>query len=338
MGTDQLLTALRRRILEKTKPPGSLGRLEVLAERIGLALGTETPALQRPTLLVFAADHGVADHGVSAYPKAVTWQMVMNFLAGGAAINVFCRTNGLQLQVVDAGVDHDLTEQQGIVHRKVAPGTRPFHLGQAMTPEQCEQALTSGAMQVQALIEEGCNAVGFGEMGIGNTSSAALIMHLLTGFPLEQCLGRGTGVDGEAWQRKKRILQQAATLHASAREAHDVLCAVGGFEIAMMAGAMAHAARSRMLVVVDGFISTAAYALAVTMEPTLKDQAVFAHESAEAGHRRWLQHLGVEPLLHMDLRLGEGTGAALVFPLIQCACAMLCQMASFTQAGVDDRA
>lgn len=329
-------TALRAKIDGKTKPLGALGRLEALAFQIGRVHGTLTPTLNRPHIVVFAGDHGAAKAGISAYPQDVTWQMVENFLAGGAAINVFARANGLGLTVVDAGVAHDFGRRAGLIDVKIAPGTASYLDGPAMTAKQCELAMTRGAEIVAGLA--GCEVVGFGEMGIGNTASASLITHCLTGAPLADCVGRGTGLDDAELARKRALLLQALDAWpARSDDPLTVLARYGGFEIAMMAGAMLEAARRRMLVLIDGFICGAAALVAAKLAPAFLDYAVFSHLSKEAGHRLQLSALGVEPLLDLDLRLGEGTGAALAWPLLRCACAMLNEMASFASAGVSDR-
>jgi nicotinate-nucleotide--dimethylbenzimidazole phosphoribosyltransferase len=337
-----LETALRRRIDNKTKPLGSLGRLEELALQIGLVRGSLSPALARPHIVVFAGDHGAARAGISAYPQDVTWQMVENFLAGGAAINVFARANGIGLTVVDAGVAHDFNAggpRDNLVDAKVgSDGTANYLEGAAMTPQQRDAALAKGAEIVDKLAAEGCEAIGFGEMGIGNTASASLIMHCLTDAALDDCVGRGTGLDDAGLARKRALLQQALDRYTGPRDdAAAVLAQFGGFEIVMMAGAMLAAAKNRMLVLVDGFICGAAALAAARLAPAFLDYAVFCHVSAEAGHRTQLAKLGVKPLIALDMRLGEGTGAALAWPLVRASCAFLNEMASFESAGVSEK-
>lgn len=316
---------------QKTKPLGSLGRLETLALQLGLILDTDQPRLQQPQMVVFAGDHGLAARGVSAYPSDVTWQMVENFLAGGAAVSVLARQHGLALTVVDAGVAKDIAPRAGLQIRKMAYGTADASQGPAMTADQCLSAMAAGADLIKGLPG---NAVLFGEMGIGNTSSAALLMARLTGLPLDQCVGRGTGLDDAGVQRKLAVLQQALQANANAAQPVDALAALGGFEIAMMCGAMLEAAAQKRVVVVDGFISTSAALVAHAMQPDMLSCCVFAHQSDESGHARMLNHLGVQPLLHLGLRLGEGSGAALAWPLLESACAILRDMASFESAGV----
>jgi len=327
----ELAKRLQHVIDHKTKPVGSLGRLEALALQLGLILDTERPNLQHPQMVVFAGDHGLAARGVSAYPSDVTWQMVENFLAGGAAVSVLARQHGLALTVVDAGVAKDIEPRAGLQIRKIAYGTADASLGPAMTADQCLSAMAAGADLIKGLPG---NAVLFGEMGIGNTSSAALLMARLTGLPLDQCVGRGTGLDDAGVQRKLAVLQQALQANANAAQPVDVLAALGGFEIAMMCGAMLEAAAQKRVVVVDGFISTSAVLVAHAMKPDMLSCCVFAHQSDESGHARMLKHLGVQPLLHLGLRLGEGSGAALAWPLLESACTILRDMASFESAGV----
>ncbi|MGE5451712.1 MAG: nicotinate-nucleotide--dimethylbenzimidazole phosphoribosyltransferase [Acidobacteriota bacterium] len=326
-----LAQRLQRALDGKTKPLGALGQLEALALQLGLILGSEKPALQAPQMVVFAGDHGIAAQGVSAYPRDVTWQMVENFLAGGAAVSVLARQHGLALTVVDAGVAKDLAPRAGLQIRKIAAGTADASRGPAMTRAQCQAALEQGAEVIRGLPG---NAVLLGEMGIGNTSSAALLMSRLTGTPLSQCVGRGTGLDEQGVQRKLAVLEQALQANAQAQSPWDALAALGGFEIAMMCGAMLQAAAQNRVIVVDGFIATSALLVAQAVQPAVLQRCVFAHQSDESGHARLLGHLQGKPLLQLGLRLGEGSGAALAWPLLESACAILRDMASFADAGV----
>ncbi|MEF8751479.1 MAG: nicotinate-nucleotide--dimethylbenzimidazole phosphoribosyltransferase [Candidatus Accumulibacter necessarius] len=330
---------LQARIDSKTKPPGSLGQLERLALQIGQVQQSLTPSLDRPRLLVFAGDHGAARAGVSAYPQEVTWQMVENFLSGGAAINVFARLNGLELQVIDAGVAHDFGARQGLVDAKIAFGTRSYLEQAAMSSAERDAALVRGAAIVHALAEQGCRVIGFGEMGIGNTAAASLLTHCLTGTPLVDCVGRGTGLDDAGLARKQALLAQAARRAALAPDADalSVLAEFGGFEIAMMSGAMLAAAERGLLLLIDGFIVTSALLVAARLAPAICDYCVFCHRSAEPGHLAQLRALNAEPLLDLGLRLGEGTGAALAWPLVRAAAAFLNEMASFESAGVSSQ-
>jgi nicotinate-nucleotide--dimethylbenzimidazole phosphoribosyltransferase len=341
--TRELDVALRQKIDQKTKPLGALGRLEELALQIGRVQGTLTPALTKPHIVVLAGDHGAAKAGVSAYPQEVTWQMVENFLAGGAAINVFARANDIGLTIVDAGVAHDFGVRDNLVDAKVSrDGTRSYLDGAAMTAEQRDWALARGAGIVAKLAAEGCTVVGFGEMGIGNTAAASLITHCLTELPLAACVGRGTGLDDAGLARKLALLEQALGAWPQRPECGSadplaVLARFGGFEIAMMAGAMLAAAQAKMLVLVDGFICGSAALVAARISPAFLDYAVFCHASAEAGHKAQLGALKASPLITLDLRLGEGTGAALAWPLVRAAGAFLNEMASFESAGVSEK-
>ena len=326
--------AIRRAVDAKTKPPGSLGAVEALAARIARVQGTLTPRLRRCRLTLFAADHGVASEGVSAYPQAVTRQMVANFLAGGAAASVFARVNGVDLCVVDAGVAGAPLDAPGLVSRRIGPGTRNFAVEPAMTREQYEEALRAG---IDLGADSGAPAdaaAAFGEMGIANTSSATLVAHKLTGAPLDALTGRGTGLDDDGLARKRRVLARAAARTARRLAPEAALREYGGFEIVMMAGAMIGAARAGAVVIVDGFIASVAALAADALAPALRDYLVFAHRSAEPGHRVVLDALGASPLLDLGMRLGEGTGALLAWPLLRSAAAMLSDMASFESAGV----
>ena len=339
-----LAPALQRKIDLKTKPHGALGQLERLALQIGLIQQTLTPVLQSPHVMVFAGDHGAAKAGVSAFPQDVTWQMVENFLAGGAAINVFARANGLGLKVVDAGVAHDFGVREGLVDAKVAPGTRNYIEAAAMSPAERDTAIDRGAALARELAASGCNVLGFGEMGIGNTAAASLLTHHLTGTPLDDCIGRGTGLDDPGLTRKRALLKQAKERaglpvqpDGGSEHAQAVLAEFGGFEIAMMAGAMLGAAESGMVLLVDGFIVSSALLVAARIAPEILHHAVFCHRSAEPGHQAQLKAMGAEPLIDLGLRLGEGTGAALAWPLVRAAVAFLNEMASFESAGVSEK-
>jgi nicotinate-nucleotide--dimethylbenzimidazole phosphoribosyltransferase len=337
--TRELDAALRQKIDQKTKPVGSLGRLEELALQIGRVKNTLTPTLTKPHIVVLAGDHGAAKAGISAYPQDVTWQMVENFLAGGAAINVFARANDIGLTIVDAGVAHEFGSRPGLVDAKVSRGGTASYLdGAAMTAEQRDAAMAKGAETVARLAAEGCEVIGFGEMGIGNTASASLITHCLTDLALPACIGRGTGLDDAGLVRKQALLEQAlAAWPTRNAQPLDVLARYGGFEIAMMAGAMLAAAQAKMLVLVDGFICGSAALTATRISPAFLDYAVFCHASAESGHRAQLAALQASPLVSLDLRLGEGTGAALAWPLVRAACVFLNEMASFESAGVSEK-
>ncbi len=331
----------------KTKPVGSLGKLEALALRIACILGTDQPVLREPQMVVFAADHGLAAQGVSAYPVDVTWQMVENFLAGGAAVSVLSRQHGVALNVVDCGVARDFAvREQDPEHklppageprlwrRKVAYGSADCSQGPAMTAEQGAIAVRNGMALVHKLPG---NALLLGEMGIGNTSSASLLLARLCGEPIEAVTGVGTGLDAAGLARKVAVLQQVLALHRDVQAPLDVLLAMGGLEIATMVGAVLQAALERRVIVVDGFITTAAVLVASRLQPAVLERCIYAHQSGEPGHVRMLGHLLAQPLLDWQLRLGEGSGAALAWPLLESACAMLRDMASFASAGVSTK-
>ncbi|WP_188566767.1 nicotinate-nucleotide--dimethylbenzimidazole phosphoribosyltransferase [Undibacterium terreum] len=326
-----LSQALDACINNKTKPPGSLGRLESLGKQIGLIQQSTQPALSQPSILVFAADHGICAENISAYPQSVTWQMVENFLAEGAAINVFARQNGIALHIVDAGVKHEFGERTQLINRKVAMGSHNFAQEAAMSSEQCRLAIQHGKSLVVALPG---NVVGFGEMGIGNTTVAAALMHKLTGIPVAECVGAGTGLSAEGVLHKQQVIEKAVSLHADVTQPLDILATFGGFEVAMMVGAMLEAAARRMVLLIDGFIVTSALLVAAKLQPAILDYCVFAHRSDESGHAKMLDALDARPLLQLDLRLGEGTGGALAYPLLQAAVNFMWQMATFESANV----
>ena len=336
-----LRQTLQSRIDSKTKPLGALGRLEDLALQIGMIQGTAHPRLNHPHIVVFAADHGIAATGlVNPYPQAVTAQMVLNFIHGGAAINVFCRQHGIGLRIVDAGVNFDF-EEPTLIHEKIGYGTRNYLEEEAMSREQAIQAIDAGRKTVSRLHQEGCNCIGFGEMGIGNTSSASLIMSLVTGLAVEECCGRGTGANDQQLETKIETLRAVHRKHypavAATPDAVTILQHVGGFEIAMMTGAYLQAAELKMVILVDGFITTAALMLATMLGQEVKDHCIFSHTSGERGHQRMLEYLDARPLLNLGMRLGEGTGAAIAYPIVQSALVFLREMASFDSAGVSRR-
>jgi nicotinate-nucleotide--dimethylbenzimidazole phosphoribosyltransferase len=329
--------AAGRRLDTLTKPEGALGRLEALAARICAIQDTLKPSVSQPVALVFAGDHGVAELGVSAYPRAVTRQMVSNFLAGGAAISVLAKLQGLDLWIVDAGVDGDCGTHPRLIDAKVRAGTRNFVDEPAMTRTECDQALDRGRRALEQVAASGSNTVVFGEMGIGNTASAALLMHGLTGRRLGECIGRGTGLDDRGLAHKRAVLAAAVARRAPPRESVELLCEFGGYEIAMLTGAILAAAQRRMLVVVDGFTVTVAAALAARMDSAVLGYCVFGHCSAEHAHRALLDSLEVEPLLDLGMRLGEGSGAALSLSVILAAIALFNDMATFAGAGVSGK-
>ena len=337
---DALTARLQHCIDHKTKPLGALGGIEKLALRIGTILGSDAPQLQQPQMLVCAGDHGLTARGVSAYPSDVTWQMVENFLAGGAAVSVLARQYGLALTVVDCGVAREMAPraaapgQPQLLLRKVAAGTQDASVGPAMSAAQCAQAIETGREVVRGLPG---NALLLGEMGIGNTSVSSLLLARLCGVSLDDCTGAGTGLDAAGVARKRAVLEQALAANADAVEPLAALAALGGFEVAALTGAVLQAALERRVIVVDGFITSAAVLVAARLQPLVLQRCVFAHGSAEPGHALMLAQLGAQPLLNMGLRLGEGSGAALAWPLLASACAILREMASFEAAGVAKR-
>lgn len=329
---------LQHKIDHTTKPLGSLGQLEGLALQIGLIQQSLTPVIQDPHIVVFAGDHGIALTGlVNTYPQQVTAQMVHNYLGGGAAINVFCKLNQVALKVVDAGVNADFSgiDHPHFIQAGIGKGTANYLEQPAMTTAEMNQAIEKGKQIVADIALTGCNCIGFGEMGISNTSSAALLMHAVTRLPLIDCTGRGTGATDEQLRQKQATLQKAYVFHeAQLQSPLDILQMFGGFEIAMMTGAFIQAAESNMAIVVDGFIATTALLIALQLQPGIINNCIFAHTSGERGHAKLLQWLNVHPLLQLGLRLGEGTGAALAMPLVRAAVAFVNEMASFESANV----
>jgi len=318
----------------KTKPLGSLGMLEKIAFRIGRIQQSLTPMIKNPTVAVFAGDHGIADDGVSFYPKSVSYEMLYNYMQGGAAINVFSRQHGIDLKVVDAGIDHDFDPTLNIINKKIAYGTKNYRFEPAMTKDQCEEGLRRGADVIEGIYKEGCNFIAFGEKGIGNTSSAALILSLLADITLEECVGRGTGLDSKGIQSKFDLLNEALLKYDGSSNPIDVLTQFGGFEIVMIAGAVLKAAELRMTMLIDGFIITSALLAASKINPKVLEYCLFAHKSNEQAHIKMLNYLNAEPILDISMRLGEGTGAMVCFPLVKSAVLFINEMASFQEAGV----
>nr|WP_217487929.1 nicotinate-nucleotide--dimethylbenzimidazole phosphoribosyltransferase [Halomonas taeanensis] len=320
-----------------TKPPGSLGRLESLAVTLAAVTGEDFPRVSPPGVVVFAADHGVAEEGVSAFPQAVTAQMVANFVAGGAAINVFARRIGARLEVVDVGVASDLSGP-GIVHDKVRPGTRNMARESAMTQQETEAAMAVGRRAAERAAKAGCRCLIVGEMGIANTTASTAMLAVLIDVPVAELVGPGTGVAGDALVHKQSVIEAALVARgAGPDDPMDVLARLGGLEIAAMVGAYLGAGAHRLPILVDGFIATVAALTACRLDPSLRPYLIFAHRSHEPGHDRALAALDADPLLDFSLRLGEGSGAALAFSLLESAAAMLSEMATFADAGVDNR-
>jgi nicotinate-nucleotide--dimethylbenzimidazole phosphoribosyltransferase len=335
--SNSLKPAIQNKIDQKTKPSGSLGRLESLALQIGLCQNSLSPSLNKPTIIIFAGDHGIAESGVSAFPQSVTAQMVANFLAGGAAISVFAKQHKLKLLIVDSGVNADLDDHADLIKVKIAKGTQNYLQLPAMTTEQCLLAIKTGSGIVFNQYQQGCNCIGFGEMGIGNSSAAALLMHKLCAIPLAQCVGRGTGLTDDQLNQKLLLLHHASQLYHTITTPFEVLTIFGGFEIAMMVGAYLKAAELGMLILVDGFIASSALLVASELYPQVLDYCVFSHVSGEQGHKQLLAYLKAEALLNLDLRLGEGSGIALAYPIVNSAVTFINEMATFNEAGVDDR-
>ncbi|RKS13583.1 nicotinate-nucleotide--dimethylbenzimidazole phosphoribosyltransferase [Flavobacterium sp. 120] len=329
--------ALQHKIDQKTKPTGSLGILEVLAKQIGMVFQTLEPKIIKPNLVVFAADHGIANHGVSAYPQDVTRQMVSNFLIGGAAINVFCKQNKIQLAIVDAGVNYDFPMNTDLISAKVGKGTNSFLQGPAMSKTEVELCFMKGSEIVATIAKTCSNCIGFGEMGIGNTATASVLMSIILELPIEDCVGKGTGVNDEQLIQKINILKKCIANYNGSDDLESKLAYFGGFEILQMVGGMLQAKEANMLILVDGFICSVAFLIAFKKNPSITENAIFCHSSAEQGHQKILDYLGVRSLLQLDLRLGEGTGCAIAFPIIESAVAFLNDMASFESAGVSSR-
>lgn len=331
---------IQHRIDQKTKPPGALGALERLAHQLALiqsqgkANAVTEIQVHNPIVLVFAGDHGVADEGVSIAPSAVTSQMVANFLAGGAAINCFCRVNQVAMKVIDCGILIPVDRSsEALVSQRLGDRTHNFAHQSAMSVQQVEEGLKLGASAVQKVIDKGSNLVMFGEMGIGNTSSAAAILAALSGRDVEFCVGRGTGIDDAQFHKKLSVVGQGVA-RCDDLSVKKVLSEVGGYEIVQMVGAFLGAYKRRVPVIVDGFIVTAAAYVASLVEPACREYMIFAHKSHESGHKYLLEELNAQPLLDLDLRLGEGTGAVLAVPLVQAAAEFYNTMASFEDAGV----
>ena len=332
-----LLHRIQRRLDQKTKPERSLGRLEAIACQFGAIRGTESPDAPRAALVVMAADHGIATEQVSAYPQAVTEQMVLNFARGGAAINVLSRLADAELTVIDMGTCA-ATVPEGVLDRRIASGTQNFLQSEAMTADQARQAIETGIGVASKLAEQGYSLVGLGEMGIGNSTSAAALTVALTGARVEDAVGRGTGVSDEGLALKKRVVELALRRHAAA--ANDPLQAaicLGGFEILGLCGLVLGAAQHRMGVVLDGFIASVAGLLAWKLSESCREYCFASHRSVEIGHAIVLEFLDLRPLLDLELRLGEGTGAALAMPLIRASVALLSDMATFESAGVAEK-
>ncbi|PIF44822.1 nicotinate-nucleotide--dimethylbenzimidazole phosphoribosyltransferase [Chryseobacterium sp. 52] len=332
-----LADELQHKIDFKTKPLGALGHLEYLAHQIGMVQNTVSPELSNPHMVVFAADHGIAASGVSAYPQEVTYQMVMNFLGGGAAINVFCRQHNIAIKIVDAGVNFDFPAGLELMDKKVRKSSRNILEEPAMTSEEYRQALENGKSVVSEIAKTGCNIMGFGEMGIGNTSASSLMMSRLFDLPIVSCIGRGTGLNDTQLLHKIRILSEAIEKYPHIETADEIAETFGGLEIVQMMGAMKEAYDQNMLIMVDGFIASIAVAAVWKKDPQILNNCIFCHVSDENAHQTLLELLGQKALLNLNLRLGEGTGCALAYPLIQSAVNFLNEMSSFEDAHVSNK-
>jgi nicotinate-nucleotide--dimethylbenzimidazole phosphoribosyltransferase len=332
------LKAARERQLTLTKPPGSLGRLEEIANRLAAIKQTVTPRIKGKRIYVVAGDHGVTAEGVSAYPREVTAQMVDNFLRGGAAINVLGRSGGIEVKVVDASVDADLSNREGLIHAKRMRGTANFAVGPAMTLSEAYACVAAGIELARVSASDGIHLLGIGEMGIGNTTAASAITAVLLRRDPDDVTGRGTGIDDEGLTHKIAVIRRAIEINEpDVSDPMDVLAKVGGAEIGVMAGIVLGAASNRLPVVADGFISTAAAALAVAFEANARDYLFIGHRSAERGHAALIDFIGDQPLLDLSMRLGEGTGAALAMHVIEAAAKLLSEMATFADAGVSNK-
>jgi nicotinate-nucleotide--dimethylbenzimidazole phosphoribosyltransferase len=334
----QLLAQAQSRLDHLTKPLGSLGRLEELAAQYVMITGERKPSVPRGVIFTFAADHGVTMEGVSAYPREVTAQMVLNFLRGGAGVNVLSRHAGVAVRVVDIGVAHEFGIVPELIQKKIAFGTKNFLMEPAMSREQAEQAVIVGMEMATLASQEGIGLIGTGDMGIGNTTPSAAITAVITGLPVAAVTGRGTGIDDAGHTRKVSVIQRALDFHRPDRaDALDVLRKVGGLEIGGLAGLILGAAAARVPIVLDGFIAGAAALIAVGLQPLCRDYLIASHRSVERGHQAILDHLRLKPLLDLDLRLGEGTGACLGMSLVCAAVKIYTEMATFQEAGVSEK-
>ena len=329
---------IEKDLLEKidflTKPKGSLGKLETLATRVGLIQQTLTPRLSKPHNILFAADHGIIEEGVTVSPKEVTWQQLSHFSHGGAGINFLCDQHGFKLVLVDAGVDYDIPAGRGIIDCKIRKSTRNFLHGPAMTREEMETAIERGSRVVDKVFCDGCNVVSFGEMGSGNTSSSSMWMHAFTGIPLADCIGAGAGLDKPGVSHKLDVLTRAWENYSGDGSPESYIEWFGGYEMVMAVGGMLRAAELGMIILVDGFIMTACILAASKLYPEVLDYAIFGHQGDESGHKLMLQAMNADPILHLDLRLGEGSGAVCAYPILDSAVRMINEMDNFQSVGV----
>ena len=326
---NSLQPAIQAKIDNLNKPKGSLGRLEELAMQICLIQHTLEPSLAHPCHLLLGGDHGIEREGVSVSPREVTWQQMINFTHGGGGVNMFCRQHGFKLRIVDVGVDYDLSNIEGIIHRKIARGTKNFLYEPAMSEKEFDQAIQIGCDLVDDCIAEGCRILSIGEMGIANTSPSSIWMHLFTGIPLKDCIGAGAGLDAPGIRHKYEILSEAVRRYSG-----DPLAYFGGFEMIAAIGAMLKAAEKHLVILVDGFIMTACALAAIQLYPAAKDYMIFTHCGDESGHKRMLDAMGAKVLLNLGLRLGEGTGALCAYPIVDSAVRMMNEMNNFDNARI----
>ena len=345
---ERMRAAIQDKIDNLNKPKGSLGVLEELAMQVCLIQQTLTPSLAHPCHLLLGGDHGIEREGVSVSPREVTWQQMINFTRGGGGVNTFCRQHGFKLRIVDMGVDYDLSAVPGIINRKIARGTRNFLYEPAMTEEEFDKAIETGASLVDECIAEGCQVLCIGEMGIGNTSPSSIWMSLFCNIPLDECIGAGAGLDSPGIRHKREVLRQAVERFTAHGVRNDVTseishafltpCAVlryfGGFEMIAAIGAMLRAAEQKLIILVDGFIMTACALAACLLYPTAQSYMVFGHCGDESGHRRMLDAMGAKPLLSLGMRLGEGTGALCAFPILDSAVRMINEMNNFDNGNI----
>lgn len=332
-----LYPEIREKMLSKAMLPNSLGELEAVAARVAMIQRTLSPSLNMPHLLLAAGDHGVVVEGVTTSPKEITWQQCCNFARGGGACGLLAKLYGVKLVVCDVGVDHDFDPQDGVVDCKVAYGTKDLLLGPAMTMEQCRLAMAAGRKMVRDVAEKGCDVIAFGEMGIGNTTSASALTAALTGWPAEMLTSRGAAQNDAGFSRKLAVVKQAVSLHGRPEDPVETMVLYGGFELAFIMGGMLEAAVRKMVILLDGFIATASALAAVQLEPAVVDYMIPCHCSVVAGHRQLLEHLGlVHPLLDLGMWLGEGTGTLMAWPIVRASVALLTDMTSFSECGVTD--
>lgn len=329
-----LLKDIQYKLDNKAKPVGSLGYMEDIATQIALIQNSLNPILKNPTILTVASDHDIIEEGVASAPADVTWQQVLNFLNYGGAIGLFCKVNNIRLRVVDAGVNHDFAPHPRLINAKIRKGTRNFHNEPAMTTQECNSAISNGMDIIDGLHASGTNIVGFGEMGIGNTTPATAILSVITGKPVSECVGPGAGIPPKGVIHKQMVIEEAIKLHGRVTDPLEILRLYGGLEIATIVGGMHNAARLGLIILVDGFITTAAAIIACAIDKNISDYMIFCHTSKEGGHKIMLDHIGVKPILDLNLRLGEGTGAAIAYPIVNASVELITNMTSFEETGV----